>query len=457
MTMPPGRAQRTEDGLHPRENFCELVRRSFTGAAAALVLKAYDCAAERFDTDLVEHIHVADMLLRQHADYIVVTSALLVPLRRYGCIEADEIGSLFGEAPAALVENALSEGVLRSDTEAHRKEDLRLLLRSISGDVRAVILRLGLRLAELERLADRGSDEHHAIARETLEVYVPLADRMGMREIRTRLEDACFRILDPSAYKEIARSVEPIWVEDNVCLELLTAGIRRLLEQNGIGGTVYGRAKGLYSIYRKMQRLGCSLEEIMDKIGLRIIVSSVEECYAVLGLLHTHFRPVPGTFDDYIGLPKENGYQSLHTCVYPVPDVSYKPVEFQIRTEAMHWEAEYGVAAHWLYKSAEEARVSSERQLQWLRSLLPQHERAADYAEFVEHLRRQVFDDRLVVFDGAGQPLWLPAGATVRDFVERLDKSRHLEYVVRVNGIARPMDYPLRDGDTVEWSVKAVT
>ena len=437
-----------------QENFRQRVRQSFTGAAANLVLRAYDCAGERFGTGLAERVRVADILLRQRADHIVVTAALLASLRRHGCIEASEIRSLFGEVPAGLVEKVFSEKVLRTDTEVHRKEDVRLFLESISDDIRTLILQIGLRLAELEKIAGQDGNDHRNIARETLELYVPLTGRMGMGGLRTQLEDVCFRILEPAIYEELAQNVEPIRAEDNVCLELLKVGVKRLLRRNGVKGTVYGRAKGLYSIHRKMNRLGCSLEEIMDKIGLRIIVSSVEKCYAVLGLLHTHFRPVPGTFDDYIGLPKENGYQSLHTCVYPVPDISHKPVEFQIRTEAMHWEAEFGVAAHWLYKSGEETKVSSDRQLQWLRGLLSHHERSASHAEFIEHLHRQVFDDRLVVFDAAGQPIRLPAGTTVRNFAGQFSRSNGLESIVRVNGVVRPSDYPLRDGDTVELIVE---
>lgn len=382
----------------------QLVRQSFTDAAADLVLKAHDCAAERLGDSFTGHTRVVDILLSQHADHIVIAGAFLAPLRQHGCIEVHEIRSGFGDVLAILVEKAFSESILRTDTEAHREQDLRRFLRSISGDLRAVILRLGLRLAALEKLAeklaDQGDGEYRDIAQETLELYVPLADRMGMGALRTRLEDVCFRILQPGIYDELARSIEPIRAEDRICLELLKEGTRHLLEQHGIDCAIHGRTKGLYSLYCKMRRLKSSPQDILDRVGLRIIVPSVRECYTVLGLLHTHFRPVPGTFDDYIGLPKENGYQSLHTCIYPVPDISRKPVEFQIRTEAMHREAEYGIAAHWLYKSEAEAKVHSDRQLQWLRSLLSQREHAASHGEFIERLRQQVFGDRPGAFEG---------------------------------------------------------
>ena len=429
-------------GIAGSLGFRERVRQSFTEATANLVLKAHDCVVERFGTEHTGHTLVADTLLRQHADYIVVTAALLAPLRRHGCMQADEIRALFGEVPADLVEKVYSEDPLRTDTEAHREQDMQRFLRSISGDVRAVILRIGLRLAELERLADQDGDKHQDIAQEALELYVPLADRMGMGVLRTQLEDVCFRILQPAVFEELALNVEPIQTEDELCLELLKPAVGRLLQQNGVNGTVYGRTKGLYSLYRKMCRLKCSLEDIMDRVGLRIIVSSVEECYAVLGLLHTHFRPVPGTFDDYIGFPKENGYQSLHTCVYPVPDVSRRPVEFQVRTEAMHRQAEYGVAAHWLYKTAEEAQASSDRQVQWLRGLMPQREKAASHAEFIKYLRRQVFDSNHVVRNVAGQPVRFPESVAARDLPERFLGSNLDGYSVQFSGTTRPVVSP---------------
>jgi (p)ppGpp synthase/HD superfamily hydrolase len=431
------------------ESFRELARRFFADADADMVLSAHDLVVERLDGDS-SLVRAADVLLRQQADQIVVTAALLVPLRRCACIEPDEMRSRFGDAPTHLVENVFRENTAYTDTEAHRKEDVRRFLESISGDLRAVILQIGLRLAELERLGDQADDDHPDIARDTMDLYVPLADRMGMAMLRTQLEDACFQILEPAVYAELARSAEPLQAEDNICLELLKDEIRNLLERNGVNGTVQSRTKGLYSLYHKMCRRKCSLQDVMDMMGLRIIVSSVEECYKVLGLLHTHFRPIRGTFQDYIGSPKKNGYQSLHTSVYPVPDICQKPVEIQIRTETMHREAEFGIAAHWRYKGEDDMNLDAERQLQWVHSLLLRHEQAVRHAEFIEHLRRQVYDDQLVVFDKTGQKIWLPADGTVRDFAERVGRSNQPGLVARVNGVAQPMSCPLRDEDTVE-------
>jgi GTP pyrophosphokinase len=239
---------------------------------------------------------------------------------------------------------------------------------------------------------------------------------MGMQVLRRQLEDASFRILEPRLYQELAQRVEPIRADDEICLAVLQTGVKRLLDENGIVGTVEGRTKGLYSLYRKMRRLNCPLRSIMDRIGLRVIVSSIAACYRVLELLQTRFRPVPGTFDDYIAHPKANGYRSLHICFYPVPDLSYKPVEFQIRTAQMHREARFGAAAHWRYKINEETGLDGEARLQWLRGLLEQCEPALDHGAFLQQLCRQVLGDRLAVACGDGQVEHLFAGATVDDF-----------------------------------------
>ncbi len=429
-----------------------------------MVLSAHACASERSEGSGEYHRRAAghraaDILLDQRADAVVVTAALLTPPHQRGELTTHEITSLFGDQVADLVVRASVEPLSPVGAESHPTEDPRRWLRSMSADIRTVVLRVGLRLDVVEKLAesaedDGGDDDQEDVAQETLDLYVPLADRMGMGALRTRLEDACFRLLQPGVHVQMTRSIKPIREADRICLSLLEGGVAQLLDERGIPATVQGRAKGLYSIYRKMRRLDSSLEEVMDRVGLRVIVPSVEACYEVLGLLHTRFRPVPGTFDDYIGSPKANGYQSLHTCVYPVPDVSAKPVEFQIRTQAMHREAEYGVAAHWLYKDQARAEAENERQLERLQRLLPPDEDPLGHAEFIERLHRQVDDDRLVVFLGKERAIRLPAGATVGDLVRYLGSDDDGEIRVEVNGRAHPPQYPLGDGDTVDVGLR---
>jgi GTP pyrophosphokinase len=198
-----------------------------------------------------------------------------------------------------------------------------------------------------------------------------------------------------------------------------------------------------------MVRTGKGLDEIMDRVGMRIIVASVPECYTVLGLLHTHFKPIPGTFDDYIGLPKDNGYQSLHTCVYPVREISHKPIEFQVRTTLMHMEAEHGSAAHWMYKNKRYfKRGVSQRE--WVKGILHQHESAVSEDAFVMTLHRLVYEDHLVVFSNGGRITRLPVNATVQDYLNKFNIRFSESTVVKVNGKADGMDRILLDGDSIE-------
>jgi len=440
-----------EEKRNLEKDTLERIRQAFPKESADVVVKAYDYVVCRLGKQTNECLRTVQLLLSQQTDHVVVASALLGSLYSHSWpLKPEELQQVFGNTIANLVESLQRTEVMRTDTEAHRQEDMKALLVSLRGNIRSVIVRIGLRLAELEHLVKTGCRNSCQIARETLDVYVPLARRMGMGSLREKLEDFSFRLLEPGIYKELAEKVEPIRAEDQVCLEILVVAVRKVLDRNGFEGTVSGRTKSLYSLYMKMRRLDASLEKIMDKIGIRIIVSSVTECYQVLGLLHTHCSPIPGTFDDYIGFPKDNGYQSLHTCVYPVRDVSHKPVEFQIRTEAMHMEAEFGVAAHWRYKSQEEAYTEGERQLQWLRSLKIHRDDVASHTDFLERLRKEVFDDNVVVFSGRGRQVRLPAGAAVRDFVHRTSQTSLHELFVRINGELCPMDHRLRDGDTVE-------
>jgi len=437
------------------QRFAVAVRRTFGRDGAAQVLRAYRYVLNRKASDASEDLRVADILLGQRADPVVVTAALLTPAHRRGDLPRADIATRFGAGVAELVAGAARQGPLAAGSDAQRIGDLRRWLTSISVNVRTLVLRVGLRLSTLERLAEVSPEEapvEHgkALARETLQLYVPLADRMGMGALRTRLEDASFRLLQPSAHAEMERSVAPIRAEDRVCLSLMEDGVAQMLEDHGVEATIQSRTKGLYSIYRKMRRLDIPLDEVMDRIGLRLIVPSVEACYHVLGLLHTRFRPVPGTFDDYVGFPKANGYQSLHTCVYPVPDVTVKPIEFQIRTEEMHREAEFGVAAHWLYKDQAEAEAEDRRQLERLRKLLSEGRDSVDVDAFLDRLHRQVRDERVVVFGGDGRSLRLPANATVGDVARRMNQDGTLRQPIAVNGAVREPDYPIRDGDTIQ-------
>jgi GTP pyrophosphokinase len=426
--------------------FISRIEGAFAGPQASIVLKALALGTKHGYAPTEENLQIFELVAAQNADHVVVASLLLAPLRRGGMLSYDTIRSQLGEEIADLVESVYAQELMRTDTEAHRREDLRDLLESFSHDLRSSVLQVATRFVQLEQAP---AEEIVPLAQETMDVYVPLAGRLGMGAMRARLEDVCFSVLEPEAYGALKKAVLSIRKEDDACLELLIDGTGKLLERNGIHANIHGRTKGLYSLARKMKQWGLTLEAITDKIGLRIIVSSVPECYAVLGLLHTHYRPIPNRFKDYIGLPKDNGYQSLHTCVYPVREISHKQVEFQIRTEAMHMEAEFGVAAHWLYKNRGDAADENQRQLTWVRGLTREHEGSIDHGAFLERLEEMVYRNEIVVFGDKGERVRLPVGATVSDFLRGLGLSVDRDAIVKVNGAPASLITPLKDGDTV--------
>ena len=431
------------DGL-----FIEKIKSGFQAAEAGLLTKAHAFSREKATSAGSLSFRVAELIRDQGVDAVTIAAALLAPTLWHGCAELAEIKQHFGQAVAGTLRDFKSPLVLRTDTEPHRREDIHVLLGSLAGNPRKALLFIAFRLIELESAFETHGADVRSMAQETLDFYVPIANRLGLGELCRRLEDACFHILNPDDYETLEQQVAHIRAEDDKCLQILMEGVKRLLTKNDIQASIQGRAKSLYSIYGKMSRTGNPLDEIMDRIGLRIIVLSVPECYTVLGLLHTHFKPIPGTFDDYIGLPKDNGYQSLHTCVYPVREISHKPIEFQVRTELMHMEAEHGRAAHWRYKT--ESASNGHPQGQWINGLVHQHGRAENARAFIQLLHRQVYEDHLVVFGKGGRIMRLPDNATVRDYMNQSNIHFPQGAVVKVNGEIVDIDRNLRDGDSIE-------
>ena len=393
---------------------------------------------------------VVESLIGCSVDHVTLASVLLVHLRRAGRLGQRDL-SEFGSAIASLVEQASPLAVLRTDTAEHRQADFAEFFASLEDDTRIFVVRAVLRVAELsdvvQSIESEGRD-NVALARETLDVYVPVAGELGFRELRRRLEDLSFRILEPNEWRRISEALDPVRTTDEECLKLLIQSVSRFVHAGGLSAMVSARTKGTYSLYRKMRRTGRSVENIMDKLGMRIIVGSIPDCYAVLGLLHSHFRPIPGTFDDYIAVPKASGYRSLHTCVLPMHGVSDKPVEFQIRTQQMHNEAEFGLAAHWRYKRGDTVEQTRTRQHQWLEMVSEDSWRYSP-SVFVERLRQRVFEDAVVVFLNRGGRMRLPAGATLSIFAGNHHEGEPGP-VIRVNGEPRLLDYVLKDCDRVE-------
>jgi (p)ppGpp synthase/HD superfamily hydrolase len=430
--------------------FIEKIKFSFSAADADLLIKAYYFLEEKASDLYSKSLQVAEILLDQGADANTVAAALVVPLLWRGQTEADEIRKHFGQKIITTFGNLEPPFFLRRDAGTHSRQDIHNLLKFFGESLHKAIFIIVFRLVELENALELQKASIRQVAQETLDFYVPIADRLSLGELRRRLEETCFRLMDPGGYEELKQKVAPVQAEDDRCLKILMIGVRRLLDNNGIQGRIQGRTKSLHGIRRKMDQTDRSLEEIMDRIGVRIIVASVPECYTVLGLLHSHFRPIPGTFDDYIGLPKDNGYQSLHTCVYPVREISHKPIEFQVRTELMHKEAEHGTAAHWLYKSGTVSLGKAHNQVQWMEGLVHQHKTTDSTESFIKLLHRQVFRDHLVVFGNGGRIVRLTEKATVRDYLNISNIPFSGDTIIKVNGKLVGLNHPLQDGDSIE-------
>ncbi len=434
--------------LTDNEQFVEKLRKKYKPDEAEKICSAY-AFARRSLPNASDIFSVAGMLLNQGADSLAVMAALLAPVFWERSVDLDEIGKSFGREIVSLLKEIKSLNDGRNGEEAICRRDIHAFLNTLAQKPQRAVPLLALRLIELEKALGSNEKKCRRKARETLDLYVPVANHLTLGELRRRLEDVCFRILDGAAYEKLKSEVGVIQKEDDQCLEILADSVRSLLDKNGIAGKIDGRCKSLYGIHRKMTRLGKPLQEIMDRLGMRIIVRSVPECYSILGILHSHFKPIPGTFDDYIGLPKENGYQSLHTCVYPVREVSHKPIEFQIRTEMMHTEAEQGMAAHWRYKNPQMTEKSI-RQSQWMQSLVERHKESDSADAFIKLLHQSVYEDHVVVFGRAGLIVRLPDNATVEDFIQKTNIPVTNWAILKVNGEVVDRDRILSDGDSVE-------
>ncbi|MFZ5512138.1 MAG: RelA/SpoT family protein [Pseudomonadota bacterium] len=370
----------------------------------------------------------------------------------------EQIGSRFGEPVARLVDGLQRLNGLRLVTRATanspapdvraQAEILRKMLLAMVEDVRVVLLRLASRTQTLRYLGDFPSEQRQEMARESMDIYAPLANRLGIWQLKWELEDLSFRYLEPQTYKKIARMLDERRVEREQFIADAVARLTRELKAAGIKAEVYGRPKHIYSIYNKMRGKNLDFEEVYDVRALRVLVEEVKDCYTALGIVHNLWQPIPKEFDDYISHPKGNYYRSLHTAVM-VPDG--RALEVQIRTYEMHYHAELGIAAHWRYKEGAAADSSYDDKIAWLRQLLSWRDEIADSSEWVEHFKRAALDDTIYVLTPQNRVIDLPRGATPIDFAYRVHTDLgHRCRGAKVDGALVPLNTPLESGQRVE-------
>ena len=392
---------------------------------------------------------VAEIVAELELDTDSIIAALL-----HDCIEDtgathEEIAKLFGNTVADLVEGVTKlTRVQYTSKEEEQMENLRKMLMAMAKDIRVILIKICDRLHNMRTMEYQSPRKQKEKALETMEIYAPIAHRLGMQRIKWELEDTSLRYLDPVGYKEIA---DELAARSSAHEEFLASVQKRItdrLAQEGVKCTVYGRVKHIYSIYRKMYTQNKTMDEIFDLYAFRVIVDDVPECYNVLGVIHDLFNPVLGRFKDYISTPKPNGYQSLHTTVIGREGI---PFEVQIRTWEMHHTAEYGIAAHWKYKQGmANAKLGTEEAFEWVRKLL-ESQQDVDAEEFVRTMRVDLFADEVFVFTPRGDVINLPAGATPIDFAYNIHSAvgNHMTGA-KVNGRMVPFDTPLNNGDIVE-------
>jgi guanosine-3',5'-bis(diphosphate) 3'-pyrophosphohydrolase len=327
-------------------------------------------------------------------------------------------------------------------------ETLRKTFLAMGDDVRVVLIKLADRLHNMRTLGHMPDEKRRRIAKQTLDIFAPLANRLGIWQIKWELEDLAFRYVNPEKYKEIAEQLAGRRLDREAQIATIETRLSTMLNQAGIQVEVSGRPKHIYSIYKKMEEKGKSFEMVRDVRAVRLIVPDIPACYATLGLIHTQWRPIPGEFDDYIAAPKDNFYQSLHTAV--IYDDG-KPLEVQIRTHEMHQNAELGIAAHWRYKENTPRDSLFEQRINWLRKLMEWRQDVDDAQEFVESMKTDVFQDRVYVFTPRGDIIDLPAGSTPIDFAYHIHTDiGHRCRGAKVAGKLVPLDYELKTGDQIE-------
>ncbi len=467
----------------PLESLLSRLPEKFTDADRNLIQRAYRVAAEAHapqkrasgEPYITHCIAVADILAGLKVPPAVVAAGLLHDTVEDTPITLDDIRNDFGDEVARLVDGVtkltelprVSRGgeagddnhILLDPIDAKQQilgrkaslvnETLRKTFLAMGEDPRVPLIKLADRLHNMQTLSSLKEHKRIRIAQETLDIFAPMANRLGIWEFKWQLEDLAFRYVNPEMYKEIARKLEEKRTEREKKMGEIILRVSAALQENHIEGNVSGRPKHIYSIYRKMMKKGVTFEQMNDIRGVRILLKEKHDCYMVLGIVHSLWRPIPGEFDDYIGVPKDNFYRSLHTTVLYDDG---RHLEFQIRTVEMHQEAEFGIAAHWRYKEGHAHDLEYQKRVSYIRQMIQEwREDSEDASDFVESMKSEVLQDRVYAFTPRGDVVDLPQGATPIDFAYFIHTEvGHCCRGAKVNGKLVPLDYHIKTGDQVE-------
>ena len=428
-------------------------RRRHPKSPVSTISRAYRVAADAHQSQMrssgesyINHpLAVAQIVADIGLDEISVTAALLHDAVEDTEITVADVERDFGGEVAAIVDGVTKLERIRFDSrEEQQAASMRKMLVAMAKDLRVLVIKLADRLHNMRTIAAMPLEKQQRIAQETLDIYAPLAHRLGMQEMKQQLEDLAFAALHPKRFAELDHLVSSRTPERDVYLAKTLAEVRARLDELGISAEVTGRGKHLWSIYEKMVVKGREFDEIFDLIAIRVVVDSMKDCYAALGSIHGRWRPVVGRFKDYIAMPKFNLYQSLHTTVI---GPAGKPIEVQIRTVEMHQRAEWGVAAHWAYKEGSEQPAD----IDWLSRIIDWQEEVSDPAQFMQSLKTDLEQDEVFVFTPKGRVITLPVGSTTVDFAYAVHTEvGHACIGAKVNGRLVSLDHVLASGDNVE-------